>query len=465
MKWTKQSGFSLLEIMVAAALLGGLALTGAKLMESQTKSMKTIEVRGEYTAVLAEIRSVLAIESSCIDTFPNTPAANTDPNPAVPGVVTSIKQKPSFTASITKFQSATNPADWRTAPAYGNGNVRILSFKFADVNISPTPAPDGSRIGSLNLVVRMQSGVNKTVGAEVLERKIPMSIEVINAANNIRKCSSSGTTGLDARYLIRSEGGDVFGPINMINDGIGPASNINMNTGTSLNALSGANIQALAGANFVAMSGSAFHAQGGANMYLNNGSAFTAQLGSNMYVSAGANMSVGGNILLNNGGTIQAQAGSVIYLTPNSRLVGQNQSAIIMQDSSYIDFTSDARFKEDIRPFKNLSTKLRKLRPVSYKWKSSGDEAYGVIAQELMKVFPKLVRESGPDNSLTVNYIQMIPLLIQGFQEVDKENVTLKASLTKLQVEQRKQNEELKELKKYLCQGKSKPTFCTSNKR
>lgn len=53
---------------------------------------------------------------------------------------------------------------------------------------------------------------------------------------------------------------------------------------------------------------------------------------------------------------------------------------------------------------------------------------YGVSAQELQKIFPDLVRE-GQDGYLTVNYTEMVPLLLHCIQELKKEVETLKNEL------------------------------------
>ncbi|MBO5679081.1 MAG: tail fiber domain-containing protein [Bacteroidaceae bacterium] len=46
------------------------------------------------------------------------------------------------------------------------------------------------------------------------------------------------------------------------------------------------------------------------------------------------------------------------------------------------------------------------------------DKHYGLIAQELQKIYPNLVKE-GRNGYLTINYIEMIPLLISSIQELN----------------------------------------------
>lgn len=107
-----------------------------------------------------------------------------------------------------------------------------------------------------------------------------------------------------------------------------------------------------------------------------------------------------------------------------------------------VSVTSDARFKEDIN---DLSSKelngLEKLRPVTYKLKQDSawqydkdakelqDIHYGLIAQEVQKIYPHLVYQRG--EQLSINYIELIPLLIMKIQELSIEVEKLKAQQTK----------------------------------
>jgi len=50
---------------------------------------------------------------------------------------------------------------------------------------------------------------------------------------------------------------------------------------------------------------------------------------------------------------------------------------------------------------------------------------YGVIAQEVQKEFPEIVKV-GNDGYLTVDYIQLIPILIEAVKELKREVDSLK---------------------------------------
>lgn len=64
-----QKGMTLVETMVAAGLLGGLAVAGMTLFKTQNKAQKTVEQNYEVTATLGAIRSILADSANCSSTL------------------------------------------------------------------------------------------------------------------------------------------------------------------------------------------------------------------------------------------------------------------------------------------------------------------------------------------------------------------------------------------------------------
>jgi hypothetical protein len=53
--------------------------------------------------------------------------------------------------------------------------------------------------------------------------------------------------------------------------------------------------------------------------------------------------------------------------------------------------SSDYRLKENVTPMAGALAKVAQLKPVTYKWKQSGEEGQGFIAHELQEVFPDAV--------------------------------------------------------------------------
>lgn len=130
--------------------------------------------------------------------------------------------------------------------------------------------------------------------------------------------------------------------------------------------------------------------------------------------------------------------------------------------------SSDARVKQNIQDFTNAMDIINKLQPKKYQFRTDGNfksmnfphgNHYGLIAQDVEKVLPELVKTSplaaSPDttgakfgkaanNTLiqdfkALNYTELIPLLIKGMQELDQkitqveqENTALKNEIAQL---------------------------------
>lgn len=83
---------------------------------------------------------------------------------------------------------------------------------------------------------------------------------------------------------------------------------------------------------------------------------------------------------------------------------------------------SDRSLKENIKTLsKEDIAKLDQLQPSKFNWKSDSEkrDSYGFIAQDVEKVYPNLVGK-GPENTKTVQYNEVIPLVVgkmQGFKD------------------------------------------------
>ena len=82
-----------------------------------------------------------------------------------------------------------------------------------------------------------------------------------------------------------------------------------------------------------------------------------------------------------------------------------------------LNTSSDATLKENIQEIDGLAL-VEQLRPVSFTWKDTGRQSYGVIAQEIEKVLPELV--DAQDNGIkSVSYLPLIALLIDAVKTLD----------------------------------------------
>ncbi|WP_237155065.1 tail fiber domain-containing protein [Oryzibacter oryziterrae] len=92
---------------------------------------------------------------------------------------------------------------------------------------------------------------------------------------------------------------------------------------------------------------------------------------------------------------------------------------------------SSARYKTDIITLGDLADKLAQLRPVSYRYKAEPTAThYGLIAEEVEKVMPELVVRDEENRPESVQYQELIPVLLQQWQlqqvELDRQRVEIR---------------------------------------
>ncbi|WP_339795116.1 tail fiber domain-containing protein, partial [uncultured Imperialibacter sp.] len=110
---------------------------------------------------------------------------------------------------------------------------------------------------------------------------------------------------------------------------------------------------------------------------------------------------------------------------------GATTGGTLTIDGSGTFSTSDIRLKENIRPLENPLDKILATEGLSYNYKaeSSQDVHFGVIAQEIEKLFPHMVKEN-QQGFKTVNYTELIPVLIEAIKEQQKLIEKLMADLS-----------------------------------
>lgn len=126
------------------------------------------------------------------------------------------------------------------------------------------------------------------------------------------------------------------------------------------------------------------------------------------------------------------------------RLVLRGGGAHIWNNSGYTSpvqinapefyLTSDVSLKKDIRSIEDSRSNLHKVEIKRYAMKDgSNDNAIGVIAQEVQKVYPELVSENKNDGKLSVNYRGLSSVLWKIVQEQDKELEDIKTRLARIE--------------------------------
>lgn len=160
-------------------------------------------------------------------------------------------------------------------------------------------------------------------------------------------------------------------------------------------------------------------------------------------------MSIISNVA-NYGGKIDTQQGNIkqfvnssindvqwIYKRLDNGLVVQTPAAtkysvlinndLIVTGSIYN--TSDKRLKENIETINNDSiNELFTINPISFYYKndSTNKKHYGVLAQDIEKVFPELVDKNNISGYKSVNYQELIPIMLSKMKKMQDEINELK---------------------------------------
>ena len=88
---------------------------------------------------------------------------------------------------------------------------------------------------------------------------------------------------------------------------------------------------------------------------------------------------------------------------------------------------SDEKLKKNVQPLANPTESLLKLRGVTFNWKQNDQADVGLIAQDVQKVYPQLVRTEG--DHLQVDYQKLVAPLIEAVRELNARVQTLETAL------------------------------------
>ncbi len=96
--------------------------------------------------------------------------------------------------------------------------------------------------------------------------------------------------------------------------------------------------------------------------------------------------------------------------------------------------TSSKRFKKDIHSLGTVSEKLLDLRPVSFRYKEAASDGtypvqYGLIAEEVAKVYPDLVQYDKDGKPFTIYYHLLTPLMLSELKKEHQQNVAQQQAL------------------------------------
>jgi hypothetical protein len=148
-------------------------------------------------------------------------------------------------------------------------------------------------------------------------------------------------------------------------------------------------------------------------------------------------------------GVAGAQGAPGSFLASNTPALGVNTAAgptgTLQATSNITAYYSDIRLKDEIEFIKNAGDKLYTLNGIFYKMKKFCEDygfdinlnEVGLIAQEVQKVLPEVVKPAPFDNDgkggsktgmnyLTIQYEKIIPLIVETIKEQQREIDTLR---------------------------------------
>jgi hypothetical protein len=163
------------------------------------------------------------------------------------------------------------------------------------------------------------------------------------------------------------------------------------------------------------------------------------------YGAGGALTSGSNNIYLGNSGGTATESttmrlGEVQTRTFIAGIVGVpvSGSAVLISNTGQLGIqASSSRYKRDIQPMDTHSRGLHQLRPVIFRYKEDGQDErqYGLIAEEVAKVYPELVTRGATGEVEAVRYHEVIPMLLNEVQHQQRQLATQAQELAALKAQ------------------------------
>ena len=80
--------------------------------------------------------------------------------------------------------------------------------------------------------------------------------------------------------------------------------------------------------------------------------------------------------------------------------------------------TSALRYKKYVKALPSQTDTVYQLRPVHFRWKNNNKKDYGLIAEEVQKIYPELVTSGENGDALGISYTKLTALLVKTIQEL-----------------------------------------------
>lgn len=311
-------------------------------------------------------------------------------------------------------------------PAAGDYNFSQLSGTLAPAQLTgtydqPLTLSNTANVYSgtgLNVSGTVAGGLVNSTGGYQINGATVLNQDALNNTIIGISSGSSKATGGDSQFIGRGSGtaitsgnADVF---------LGSSTGASTTTGNGdvyLGWTSGAYGTTAAYNTFVGAQSGFYNTTGNLNVYLG----FSAGINN---TSGSGNIYLGHNGVDGESNTIRIGAGQQAAFISGVYGVtsGSGVPVYINANGQLGTLTSSQKYKQDIEDMGDITTALMKLRPVTFYYKPEYDKGersrqYGLIAEEVAKVYPDLVAWNPDGSPYTVRYQYLSSMLLNEVQK------------------------------------------------
>jgi Chaperone of endosialidase len=328
-------------------------------------------------------------------------------------------------------------------------NALSLNLSFGNTAVGAqslaanTMGEENTAVGWATLAVSTGS-VNTAIGSEALERDTTGSFNTALGASALQvNTTGENNTALGANALSLSDSSSnntAVGAAALNYDTSGSGNTATGQDALNANTSGSANVGVGVAALMLNTTGSSNNALGLSALQTNVSGSYNLALGDHAgYFTSGsnnvdiANHGVAGEnnaIRIGTVGTQKTAFLAGVYGTPISG------AAVVVSSTGQLGVVvSSERFKTDIAPIGGTTSKLDQLRPVTFHLKSDpqGPLQYGLIAEEVAKVYPDLVIRDENGRIDGVRYDELAPMLLNEMKRQTTEIQQLKLQMAEMQ--------------------------------
>jgi len=171
-------------------------------------------------------------------------------------------------------------------------------------------------------------------------------------------------------------------------------------------------------------------------------------------IGSGARVTTSRTIQLGRNGLDKVRIGTLG--SGGSTTLCQNKNKEIATCSSSI------RYKSNVKDYRLGLNLIRKLRPVSFKWKDSGTLDVGLVAEEVEGVEPLLTTTNSKGEIEGVKYGRVGVVLVNAVKEQQLQIEAQKETIKRQQEQIEKQRKKLEAIKRLVCLQNANAEICKS---